>query len=286
VKKDYAAADLAILEIRDKSICDSATWPATTGQTTNLLQTAGADGKLVRIAASGSVGQIPVSIVSYDSEQVVVAPPQQIAIVSGWSGSGLYVRDALAGILLSTNTETGRGTVLRVDYVERIIDPFMNPPAVATDPFIRDISSGSFHDRLSQIVAALIADRLEQFKTNEYTVVTTDRTVASYYSNLQLPGFDKPGTLDFHNNAAYTKPMKLDKHPVNLVYTQDFGVLSSLGGVKKARVQALADAVGSVVPSSWTTNTYSDHNEYLGDGAEIRIDFGLDQIVLKFVPRR
>jgi len=288
----YAAADLVVLQVPSQAICVGTAWPseATIGGTSNRLENAGANGKLVRVTGAGSIEQIPVSITGISNGQAIVVPPSSSAIARGWSGSGLYVNGDLAGILMSVDPSNGRGTVLQIDYVETIL-VFFHPPSNITDPFLRTIASQEFQDRLQAVVDALIANHLETLKSNSYVVHTTDRSVASYLSTLAMPGFDKPGVLDFHNRGDYDKPEKLDKHPLNLTYSQGSRTPYD-NQLPQAQFDALSNAVQRAVPHTWSRNSYGhDSFNYLaqsqfnGRGMQITVTlYDSETLEIKFIP--
>jgi len=291
LKEGYKAADLAVLEVtNDRTMCNQANWPDENTDVANLLQGAGAEGKLVKVTGGSSVAQIPVTIASFDGQQVVVNPPPNMTIAIGWSGSGLYVRNILAGILLDVDTSTGRGIVSRIDYVDRIISDIFHPGVRTSDRFMRDVSSPEFDQRTRQIFSTFVANRLEDFKTSQYTVTTDNKTIMSYFSSLQLPGFSRPGTLDFRNKGKYNGRERLDKHPINLIYTEKIDDDSYLNrDLKKARFDALSVAISNIVPSSWTRNSYSRFGDYSeefeGSGLRIKILTGEKEFTLEFFPK-
>jgi hypothetical protein len=292
---------LAILEVEppNQTICDQANWPVKTAGITNVIQDAGALGTLVRIAAGGSgIAQIPVSIGNINNGQIIVSSQSQQTIAKGWSGSGLYVAgNRLVGILKSVDTSTGQGNVSSIDSVERIVSEFFNPDVIS-DTFIREVISSDFNDRLHSIFALFVANELETLRGN---YVSSDQGpqdssgTRTFNSTVQLPAFDQPGTLDFHNYSGYYKPIHLGKHPLNLVYTQSFRDQVPTAKVLKERFDALVGVVDSVVPRSWARNSYSDgysrgepykyRSEYASDGMRIIIDLNSFDLKVQFLPK-
>jgi hypothetical protein len=88
--------------------------------------------------------------------------------------------------------------------------------------------------------------------------------------------------------------MRLDKHPLNMVYTQSFLDLAPSKQLLKARFDALSAAVGNVVTSSWTRNSYSDgyarrqpyeyRDEYSLNGMRILISLDGFKLEIEFLP--
>jgi len=286
--KEAYATDLAVLEVepQGRAMCDEAAWPGSTDDIASVVQNAGATGKLVKVTAGGSTAQIPVSIVNVDGGQVTVVPDPSMTIAIGWSGSSLYVGDRLAGILVTVDTATGRGSALRSDYCDRVVSDIWPPPGEGSgDPFVTAVRSPEFDSRIHTILESFFANALETLNSGNYVVTTTDTSIESFRSTLQLPGFTAPGTLDFHNNAAYTQRARLDKHPLNLVYTQSFAGLSSTALIK-ARFDALTAAVGNALPSAWTRNQYASRDEYLNGGMRIVIVSEFGKLQLEFFPKQ
>jgi hypothetical protein len=282
-------------------MCDQANWPTNTADIENVLQNAGTAGKLVKIAAGGStVAEIPVTIVSYDNGQIVVSPTQT-AIAKGWSGSGLYVGARLVGILMNVDTSSGRGAVKRIDYVERILSDFVHPCCQISDPFIRELRSPDFDQRMHSLFAMFVSNTLETLRGDHVHSVDEQGPEDSsgtrtFRSTLQLPAFNQPGTLAFQNTSGYYQPPHLEKHPSNLTYIQTFRDEVPGKDLLKARFDALAAAVDIIVPSSWTRNAYSDgysrgepykyRNEYASDGLRILISLNSFDLEVKFLPKQ
>jgi S1-C subfamily serine protease len=249
VVKSYPQVDLAILEIRDNGMCSTARWPADTSHTQNIVHSAGANGTLVRTAASGSTAQIPVSLISLSNGQFSVLPSQTIPIVSGWSCSGLYVNSVLVGILINVDTRTGRGTVLPADYVDRITSDFFHVGG-QQDPFDLSVQSQNFHDKMSAVIQSL-SNNLERFNTNQHVIGASFPTYC-FQASIGLPGFNQPSTIDFHNDASYTKPIKLEKLPLRIDFLQTFPD-SSDSQFLTARFNAVGSVIENIIPG-WTNS--------------------------------
>jgi hypothetical protein len=301
IEREYPDADLVILEVEDhgRTICAQANWPSNIADIENVLQNAHAVGKLTMILAdASSTAEIPVSINSYNGEQIVVSPSNTTAsIARGWSGSSLYVSQRLVGILTDVDPTSGRGTVSRIDHIETIICDFLRCVIPPGDQFIQTVRMPQFDERLRSMITLFESNRLETLRGIRVSgdQGPQDKSgTQTFNSTVQLPAFSEPGTLDFHNKSGYRSPMRLDKHPLNMVYTQSFLDLAPSKQLLKARFDALSAAVGNVVTSSWTRNSYSDgyarrqpyeyRDEYSLNGMRILISLDGFKLEIEFLP--
>jgi hypothetical protein len=287
VLKSYPQADIAILRLPTYSMCSTSMWPLNTQPTMNIVRNAAASGKLVRSLASGSMAQIPVTIVGISNGQFAVLPNQAIPIVSGWSGSGLYVSDVLVGILLSVNTSNNRGMVIPVDYVDRITSDFFTR-GTKPDAFDLIVESQAFHDTIRTVLQSLTSNNLQSFNTDQHVAGAswpTDRFKAS----INLPGFNQPSYIEFHNAASYTKPVKLEKQPLRLDFLQIFPDNYDRQ-LLSARFDAIAGSIETVLPPGWAKSYYTQginplhnkRNEYRKGASLIAINLYASELLVEF----
>lgn len=110
--------DLAILRVAELSDCPSR-FPDG-GALDRLLQ-ASSTARLVSRSGSGAVRQTAVEIIASDERFIRVRAQAGGNLFRGMSGSPLMIGGSTAGMLQSVDADNGTGTVLRQDYMSRVL---------------------------------------------------------------------------------------------------------------------------------------------------------------------
>ena len=144
--------DLAILRVPGLSGCPSR-FPDG-GALDRLLQ-GGSEARLVSRSSSGAVRQTPVEIIASDERFIRVRAQNGEPLFRGMSGSPLMIGGSTAGMLQSVDADSGTGTVLRQDYMSRVLESWFPKNVVHTTARI----SGEVHPTIpTNDASGLIAD--------------------------------------------------------------------------------------------------------------------------------
>ncbi len=119
--------DLAILRVPGKTGCPTR-FPDGVALERLLQNTTQA--RLVSRSASGAVRQTNVAIIASDERFIRVRAEADERLFRGMSGSPLMIGGSTAGMLQSVDADSGTGTVLRQDYMSRVLQSWF--PEVST----------------------------------------------------------------------------------------------------------------------------------------------------------
>jgi hypothetical protein len=111
--------DLAILRVPDRSDCPSR-FPDGGALRELLRNTSSA--RLLTRSASGAVRQTGVEIIASDERFIRIRARSGERLFRGMSGSPLMIGRSTAGMLQSVDADSGSGTVLRQDYMSRVLE--------------------------------------------------------------------------------------------------------------------------------------------------------------------
>ena len=125
--------DLAILRVAGLSDC-LARFPDG-GALDRLLQST-SEARLVSRSNSGAVRQTPIEIIASDERYIRVRARNGEALFRGMSGSPLMIGASTAGMLQSVDADSGTGTVLRQDYMSRVLESWFPEVTVRSRPYI------------------------------------------------------------------------------------------------------------------------------------------------------
>ena len=116
--------DLAILRVAGLSGCPTR-FPDG-GALDRLLQ-ATSQARLASRSNSGAVRQTPIEIIASDERYIRIRVRNGEPLFRGMSGSPLMIGGSTAGMLQSVNADSGIGTVLRQDYLSRVLESWFPP---------------------------------------------------------------------------------------------------------------------------------------------------------------
>ena len=125
--------DLAILRVASLSGCPTR-FPDG-GALDRLLQ-ATSEARLVSRSNSGAVRQTPVEIIASDERYIRIRARNGEPLFRGMSGSPLMMGGSTAGMLQSVDADSGTGTVLRQDYMSRVLESWFPKVTVYSTPRI------------------------------------------------------------------------------------------------------------------------------------------------------
>ena len=110
--------DLAILRVAGLSGCPTR-FPDG-GALDRLLQ-ATSEARLVSRSNSGAMRQTSIEIIASDERYIRIRARSGEPLFRGMSGSPLMIGGSTAGMLQSVDADSGTGTVLRQDYISRVL---------------------------------------------------------------------------------------------------------------------------------------------------------------------
>ena len=125
--------DLAILRVPGLSGCPSR-FPDG-GALDRLLQ-ANSEARLVSRSNSGTMRQTPIEIIASDERYIRVRARNGELLFRGMSGSPLMIGGSTAGMLQSVDADSAIGTVLRQDYMSRVLESWFPKVTVRSRPYI------------------------------------------------------------------------------------------------------------------------------------------------------
>lgn len=125
--------DLAILRVPDRSDCPSR-FPDGGALRELLRNTSSA--RLLTRSASGAVRQTGVEIIASDERFIRIRARSGERLFRGMSGSPLMIGGSTAGMLQSVDADSGTGTVLRQDYMSRVLESWFPETIVRSRPYI------------------------------------------------------------------------------------------------------------------------------------------------------
>ena len=139
------AEDVALLRLAEQPADGCREEPLVTAALEEILATA-TEAVLKHRAEEGSDRYTHVNIVSKDAYDSIEVEPTSSSgsIEEGDSGSLLYVGNDAVGMLVSVNSETGQGTVMRADKVLSVIGPFMSAAQRASSVYFALDASSAF----------------------------------------------------------------------------------------------------------------------------------------------
>lgn len=126
--------DLAILRVAGRIECPGR-FPDGGALEALLSQTG--EGRLVSRSASGALFHTPVEIIAADERFLRVRARAGETLFRGLSGSPMMIGGSTAGMLQSVDADSGIGTVLRQDYMNRLLGSWFPEVRSQSRPVIR-----------------------------------------------------------------------------------------------------------------------------------------------------
>jgi hypothetical protein len=118
---DLQSDDITILKLTpaDRQICSGSAWPPTTDLEQFLKQ--GGETLIRSRNPDGSLSQIQVTVEEINDTFLTLLPGlTSKPITEGLSGSSVILNGRLVGLLLSTGQKDGRGTAVRLDFLDTV----------------------------------------------------------------------------------------------------------------------------------------------------------------------
>ena len=125
--------DLAILRVASLSDCP-VRFPD--GGALDRLLRATSEARLVSRSHSGAVRQTSIDIIASDERFIRIKARNGDKLFRGMSGSPLMIGGSTAGMLQSVDADSGTGTVLRQDYMSRVLQSWFPIVSVRSRPYI------------------------------------------------------------------------------------------------------------------------------------------------------